>query len=179
MLSETDMEPVMATLRRAYPRQQWDAATTKVWAAALGDQELSDIAAAVAELVQTSKWPPSIAEVREIAIERAHVRRDRLTVGRITRSMQLPAHTDGSNHKADLQRENIRRWLSGEITASEMQLEAARIYAEEGARPGDGADVMAQAREAASRSTGVEGPLADGLKRGMRNVVLLPRKGSA
>ena len=175
MLSETDMEPVMATLRRAYPRQQWDAATTKVWAAALGDQELPDIAAAVAELVQTSKWPPSIAEVREIAIERAQVRRDRLTVGRITRSMQLPAHTDGPNHKADLQRENIRRWQAGEITAAQMAIESARIYAEEGARPADGLDMMRQAREAAGGMGAGDGPLAAGLRRNMRQ--LRPRGG--
>ena len=175
MTDEKAMAPVMATLQCAYPRQRWGEDTAKVWAAALGDLQLRDIAGAVAELIQDSKWPPSIAEVRELAMKRSQLRRERLNVGRITQAMQLPAHGTGPDPKAELQRENIRRWQAGESTAAQMAIESARIYAEEGARPADGRDVMLRAEEAAAGMGDGDGPLSGHL----RNVVPLPKRGSA
>lgn len=177
MLSEQDMEPVMATLRRAFPRQQWDAGTTKVWTAALGDLGLGDIAAAVAEMVQRSKWPPAIAEVREIAIERARTRMERLSVGRITQAMQLPANAGGPNPKTNKQWENIRRWSQGEISSADMVRESARIYADEGARPGDGDEVKREAEEIAGSLGDGDGPLGKRLRNNVRR--LRPRRGTA
>lgn len=176
MIDEDSIKPVMATLQRAYPRQRWDDGTAKVWAAALGDLQLRDIAGAVAGLIQESKWPPSIAEVREIAMERSQLRCDRLAVGRITQAMQLPASASSPDPKARMHFDNIRRWANGEVSTADMVLESARIYADEGARPGDGPAVMAEAREIAASLGDGDGPLAKRLK---SNVVRLQRRGSA
>lgn len=56
-------------LQGAYPRQELPQSTVEVYAMALADIDLEDGLRAVTRLVQTSKWFPTISEIREQVAE--------------------------------------------------------------------------------------------------------------
>lgn len=72
---------LMAMLRAAWPRQEIGEDTTEVYAGMLADLSYADAKTAVTTLVKTSKWFPTIAEIREQAADakRAGMRRDPLS----------------------------------------------------------------------------------------------------
>lgn len=170
-----ETQRVMAYLAAAYPRAEMSAHTIAVYADGLGDQDFADVMQAARDLVHHSRFMPTVAELREIAREQRRYQQSLEDVGDYTAGKALPTHTAGPDPKADMQRENIRRWRDGEITAAQMAIESARIYAEEGARPADGFDVLSLAREAAAGMGEGEGPMAQR----MRNVVQFSKRGSA
>jgi hypothetical protein len=57
----------MKLLSAAYPRYQLDPATPDVWCAVLSDIDVDALSKGVAEIVCTSRWFPSVAEVRDAA----------------------------------------------------------------------------------------------------------------
>ena len=60
---------VFALLQGAYPRQELPASTESIYAAALGDLDVVAVERAVLFLIRTSRWLPTIAEIREHVAE--------------------------------------------------------------------------------------------------------------
>lgn len=60
---------LLAMLRAAWPRQEVGADTAEVYAEMLKDIPFDEASAAVRRIVQTSKWFPAIAEIREQVAE--------------------------------------------------------------------------------------------------------------
>ena len=64
------MNLCLATISASYPgRVELSMEGKKIWARLLEDVEDAHLNAAVADLCATEKWPPSIAEVRERALD--------------------------------------------------------------------------------------------------------------
>lgn len=55
----------VASLRAAYPNANLPVETVAVYVAALDDLEPGDVAAAVAKIIKTSRFFPTVAEIRE------------------------------------------------------------------------------------------------------------------
>lgn len=64
-----DAARIVALLQGAYPRQEFPDSTVEVYAMALVDLDYADVVEAVTRLVQTSRWLPTIAEIRERVAE--------------------------------------------------------------------------------------------------------------
>lgn len=60
---------VVSKLQAAYPQREVTPATTQVYAEALADLPLDEALAAVAEIVATCRWFPTISEIRERVAE--------------------------------------------------------------------------------------------------------------
>lgn len=60
----------IAALAAAYPRQRLEPATIQIYAAALDDLDARAIEDAVRYIVRTSRWFPTVAEIRETVAER-------------------------------------------------------------------------------------------------------------
>lgn len=60
---------IVSLLQGAYPRQEMPDSTPEIYAMALGDLEYDEVLAAVTRLVQSSRWLPTIAEIRELVAE--------------------------------------------------------------------------------------------------------------
>lgn len=60
---------VVELLQGAYPRQEIPKSTLSVYVMALADLDVEDCLRAVTRHVQTSKWFPTIAEIRELVAE--------------------------------------------------------------------------------------------------------------
>lgn len=65
---QADALKAVAVIASAYPHARFSEATVELWARMLGDIEGHSLALAVERLVATSKFCPSIAEVREAAL---------------------------------------------------------------------------------------------------------------
>jgi hypothetical protein len=68
-MTESKIADVLALLVGSYPRQALGAATLNAYTVMLVDLDGDQAMRAVTELVATSKWFPSIAEIRERAAE--------------------------------------------------------------------------------------------------------------
>lgn len=63
---------IVSRLQAAYPRQEYPDSTAEIYAGALLDLEAEDVEHAAVYLVRTSKWFPTISEIRErVAEDRA------------------------------------------------------------------------------------------------------------
>lgn len=174
-MKQDDAKRIVAYLAAAYPNQQLSRETVAVYLQGLMDEEYAKVMAGVKDLVKRSDFLPRLSEILRAASD---VRREQMAAGDTLEafdSLALPEHASGEDPNQRLQWQNFMRWKRGEITAAEMHLESARIYAEEGARPADGQDVLARAREDIAGFGGGDGPLSGHL----RNIVRLPKRGSA
>lgn len=68
-MTTDDAGLLIATLAAAYPRQQLEPATIEVYARSLADLDHDLAAAAVARIIASSTFFPSIAEIRTMAAE--------------------------------------------------------------------------------------------------------------
>jgi loader and inhibitor of G40P protein len=68
---QVDALKAVAVLAAAYPHARFSEATVDLWARMLGDIDPHSLALAVERLISTSKFCPSIAEVREAALGNA------------------------------------------------------------------------------------------------------------
>lgn len=64
-MKESEALALVATLRAAFPRQQMDDATLRVYALDLADLDAATASEAVRTLRRTSRFFPTIAEIRE------------------------------------------------------------------------------------------------------------------
>lgn len=174
-----DGQRIMAYLAAAYPRVEITAQTVAVYLDGLADQEYADVMQAARDMVQQSRWMPTVSELRDVARERRRYRESAAAVAGAVGLKTLPAHaaSAGPEPKAVAQFGNVWRWAAGEISSAEMVREAARIYADEGARPGDGAQVKREAEAIAARLGAGDGPLGQRLRRNVRR--LRPDRGTA
>jgi hypothetical protein len=70
-VNATEFRPGWADLRAAYPRETADPATAALYARKLADFETAEVLAAIDTLIETSRFLPTIAEIR------AEIRRHR------------------------------------------------------------------------------------------------------
>lgn len=68
-MSDVALAGAIAVLRDAYPRQEFPAASVRLYARMLDDLDGIQVAEAVRRLVRRSRWLPSIAEIREEVAE--------------------------------------------------------------------------------------------------------------
>ena len=75
MVTREEVIFLMGTLQAAYPKfytnmtKRQIETTVDLWTVTLSDIEVSRAAEAVMEIIKTSKWPPTIAEIRVKAAE--------------------------------------------------------------------------------------------------------------
>lgn len=79
---------IVAMLQGAYPHRQIPDSTAEVYALTLGDMPYAEVKTAVTRLIQTSKFMPSIAEIREsVAEERCQLPAPEVAWGEVQRAI--------------------------------------------------------------------------------------------
>jgi hypothetical protein len=68
-MNRADAIRIVAMLQGAYPRTALPDSTAEVYALTLNDLAYEDVKQAVAKLIQTSKWLPTVAEIRSLIVE--------------------------------------------------------------------------------------------------------------
>ena len=63
-MSKSEVAMILVTLRAAYPRQDISPAMHELWVKHLADCDIGLVQAAVGRHIATSKWWPTIAEIR-------------------------------------------------------------------------------------------------------------------
>lgn len=63
-MTENDIRAAVALVRGAYPHQAIEKELLHAWGMMLGDLEAGPVMRALRRHIATSKWPPSIAEIR-------------------------------------------------------------------------------------------------------------------
>lgn len=71
-MKAADAAKLVATLMAAYPQAQMTAATSGLYERMLEDLDRDTSSAAVERLIKTSKWLPTVAEIRAAAAEVTH-----------------------------------------------------------------------------------------------------------
>lgn len=80
------MEPMEALqitkyLSEAYPKDVWSEERFVLWADAIGDLDFASTQKAARQWVLTEKWPPTVAEIRDLALS--------FITDRLPRALQL------------------------------------------------------------------------------------------
>lgn len=68
-MTETQCEQLLAVLQGAYPRTEFSDDTIDVYTAMLSDLDFKAAQVAVRQLIATSKWLPTIAEIRRAVMD--------------------------------------------------------------------------------------------------------------
>jgi hypothetical protein len=69
MMTELEAKKLLYVLESAYPRAEFAAGTAQLYAQMLGDLPYEVAKTAVMRLIATSKWLPTIAEIRQMCAE--------------------------------------------------------------------------------------------------------------
>ena len=68
-MNKPDVKRLVAVLKAAYPRQELPPETVAIYAEMLADLDAETATAAVKRAIQTSRFFPTIAEIRNVAAE--------------------------------------------------------------------------------------------------------------